>query len=268
MPAKDELFSISDLRRPTIRQPSIPTFSRTPRLRSTGQAMTTAFSGMPPGPGISNLATTAWTGRNRPSMYAWCVAPAKTCQKLKNRPDCTMRALAIVSLLFVLALVAVSAYLRLENSGIGCPDWPACYGMIGSPAESTPTVGSTYERLAVEALEPMSWATPVHRLVASVLGLLVLGMALLSVRTRQQRLLSFSAAWPDRVSRLAGYLLVRPAQPGCRHGQSLWWFHDARPARLDGLSRRQAPRQRVASRPAMGRWPPWSFFVSKSVSVA
>lgn len=103
-----------------------------------------------------------------------------------------MRALAIVSLFFVLALIAVSSYLRLENSGIGCPDWPACYGMIGDPAEATPTVGSTYERLAVEAQEPMSWATPVHRLVASVLGLLVLGMALLSLRTRQQRLLSFA----------------------------------------------------------------------------
>ncbi len=103
-----------------------------------------------------------------------------------------MRALAIVSLLFVLALVAVSSYLRLEASGIGCPDWPACYGLIGSAAETTPTVGSTYERLAVEAQEPMSWATPVHRLVASVLGLLVLGMALLSLRTREHRLLSFA----------------------------------------------------------------------------
>ena len=39
-----------------------------------------------------------------------------------------MRALATVSLLFVLALVSVSAYLRLDNSGIGCADWPACYG--------------------------------------------------------------------------------------------------------------------------------------------
>jgi cytochrome c oxidase assembly protein subunit 15 len=103
-----------------------------------------------------------------------------------------MRALAIVSLLFVLALVAVSSYLRLENSGIGCPDWPACYGQIGDQADTTPTVGSTYERLAVEAQEPMSWATPVHRLVASVLGLLVVGMALLSVRTRKNRLLSFT----------------------------------------------------------------------------
>jgi len=103
-----------------------------------------------------------------------------------------MRVFAVVSLFFVLALVAVSSYLRLENSGIGCPDWPACYGLIGDPTDSTPTVGSTYERLAVEAREPMSWATPVHRLIASVLGLLVVGMALLSVRARKNRLVSFT----------------------------------------------------------------------------
>jgi len=103
-----------------------------------------------------------------------------------------MRALAIVSLIFVLALVSVSAYLRLENSGIGCPDWPACYGLIGDQAETAPTVSSTYERLAIEAQEPLSWATPVHRLVASILGLLILGMALLSLRTREHRLLSFT----------------------------------------------------------------------------
>ncbi len=103
-----------------------------------------------------------------------------------------MRALAIISLLFVLALVSVSAYLRLDNSGIGCADWPACYGLIGVAEEEAPTVGSTYERLALEAQEPMSWATPVHRLVASVLGLLVLGMALLSLRRRRDRLLSFT----------------------------------------------------------------------------
>ena len=103
-----------------------------------------------------------------------------------------MRALAIVSLLFVLALVSVSAYLRLDNSGIGCADWPACYGLIGAAEQDAPTVGSTYERLAIEAQEPLSWATPVHRLVASVLGLLVLGMALMSLRARRDRLLSFT----------------------------------------------------------------------------
>jgi cytochrome c oxidase assembly protein subunit 15 len=102
-----------------------------------------------------------------------------------------MKTLAMISLLLVIALVSVSAYLRLDNSGIGCADWPDCYGLIGEPVRESPTVGSTYERLAVEARQPMSWATPVHRLVAGVLGAMVLGMAILSLLKRKDRLFSF-----------------------------------------------------------------------------
>ncbi len=103
-----------------------------------------------------------------------------------------MARLAIISLLLVLLLVSVSAYLRLDHSGIGCAEWPECYGQIGVPEADAPTIGSTYERLAEEAAEPMSWATPMHRLVASVLGLVVLGMALLSLARREDRLIAFS----------------------------------------------------------------------------
>ena len=103
-----------------------------------------------------------------------------------------MKKLAITALLLVIALVSVSAYLRLDNSGIGCADWPDCYGMIGTASETDPTLGSTYERLAVDAQQPLSWATPVHRLIASVLGLTILGMALFSLRLNRDRLISFS----------------------------------------------------------------------------
>ncbi len=103
-----------------------------------------------------------------------------------------MKNLATTSLLLVIALVSISAYLRLDHSGIGCADWPECYGMIGLADETAPTAGTAYERLASDALEPLSWATPVHRLVASLLGLSILAMALLSLRQKHDRLISFS----------------------------------------------------------------------------
>ncbi len=103
-----------------------------------------------------------------------------------------MKNLAMTALLLVIALVSVSAYLRLDNSGIGCADWPACYGQIGIEDTAEPTVGTTYERLAKDAAEPLSWATPVHRLVASILGLVVLAMALVSLRIKRDRLISFT----------------------------------------------------------------------------
>lgn len=154
-----------------------------------------------------------------------------------------MQKLAAVSLILVLMLVSVSAYLRLDHSGIGCADWPSCYGQIGEPAAEAPTIESTYERLGREAQEPLSWATPVHRLVASLLGLCVLGMALVSLRTGRDRVTSLSLlaltvmlAWlgihsgglhnPAVVMgnlvggfamlALLGWFVFRRAQPKCR----------------------------------------------------
>lgn len=101
-----------------------------------------------------------------------------------------MQALAKTSLLLVLLLVTLSAYLRLDHSGIGCEPWPDCYGNIGV-STGTPTAASTYERLLEEASEPLSWARPLHRLVASVLGLAILGLCLLSLNRRKDRMLSF-----------------------------------------------------------------------------
>lgn len=104
-----------------------------------------------------------------------------------------MRKLAVSSLVLVIALVSLSAYLRLDHSGIGCADWPACYGMIGGAGDVEPTVASTFERLATEAEQPMSWATPLHRLVASILGLTVLAMTLLAFSQKHERLLTTTA---------------------------------------------------------------------------
>jgi cytochrome c oxidase assembly protein subunit 15 len=102
-----------------------------------------------------------------------------------------MATLVRISLLLVIVLVTVSAYLRLDHSGIGCEPWPACYGNIGVPIDS-PSAAGTYERLLEEASEPLSWATPLHRLVASVLGLAILGMTLLSLQQRKDRVAAFS----------------------------------------------------------------------------
>ena len=102
-----------------------------------------------------------------------------------------MKSLATTALILVLVLISVSAYLRLDHSGLGCTDWPACYGNIGLPTEESTTASTAVERLLDEANQPQSRATPVHRLVASVLGLLILGMALWSLNQRRDRLLSF-----------------------------------------------------------------------------
>ncbi|NIP19028.1 MAG: heme A synthase [Xanthomonadales bacterium] len=101
-----------------------------------------------------------------------------------------MRNLARLSLLLVIVLVVVSAYLRLFESGIGCPDWPECYGRIGPPpaASDAGMAENAYRRIVERSDAPLAWASPLHRLVASLLGLAVLGLNLQALRARKHRL--------------------------------------------------------------------------------
>jgi len=98
------------------------------------------------------------------------------------------------ALLFVIVLVSLSAYLRLSHSGIGCSDWPACYGQIGQTPVVSQTISTenAYRRIVAEASQPLAWATPLHRLVASILGLLVVFLTLLAVRQKKDRLISLA----------------------------------------------------------------------------
>lgn len=105
-----------------------------------------------------------------------------------------MKTTVFLSLLLVMILVSLSAYLRLAHSGIGCADWPDCYGRIGDPPAETQTISSenAYQRIVAEASQPLAWATPLHRLVASVLGLFVVWLMLLSLKLKKDRLLSLA----------------------------------------------------------------------------
>ncbi len=76
-----------------------------------------------------------------------------------------------VTLATTLALVIVGVVVRATGSGMGCPDWPFCYGQV------IPPLGDF-----------KAWAEWVHRLVAAVIGVLVLGIAVLAVLDHRDRL--------------------------------------------------------------------------------
>ncbi len=110
-----------------------------------------------------------------------------------------MKILAGLSLLLVILLVSLSAYLRLAHSGIGCADWPDCYGRIGVPEASAPVdsvpeqlARDAYQRITAESEQAMAWATPLHRAVASVLGILVLFLTMLAFFRKRYRLSSLA----------------------------------------------------------------------------
>jgi heme a synthase len=95
------------------------------------------------------------------------------------------RRLALFSVLLCLCVVVFGAYVRLSDAGLGCPDWPGCYGHLTIPqAEHEVALAEQrYPERPVEA--PKAWKEMIHRYLASGLGLLIVLMALLSLRLRQ-----------------------------------------------------------------------------------
>ena len=90
-----------------------------------------------------------------------------------------IRRLAALGALLAFCVVVVGGYTRLSNSGLGCPDWPGCFGHIA------PT-GSA-EHYASDADVRKAWTEMIHRYAAGTLLLIVLAITALSVVARRER---------------------------------------------------------------------------------
>ncbi|MCJ8318293.1 MAG: COX15/CtaA family protein, partial [Colwellia sp.] len=97
-----------------------------------------------------------------------------------------MRKLVLLSILLALIVVSLGAYTRLTHAGLGCPDWPGCYGMINVPetSEQLASAQASFPNLIVEPEK--AWNEMIHRYFAGTLGLLILLIAFLSFKNRSQ----------------------------------------------------------------------------------
>lgn len=95
------------------------------------------------------------------------------------------RRLALAGALLALVVVVLGAWVRLSAAGLGCPDWPGCYGHLsaGSAAENIDAANQAFPHRPFEyrkAIKEM-----VHRYFASGLGLLILVLAGLAIANRE-----------------------------------------------------------------------------------
>lgn len=90
----------------------------------------------------------------------------------------------VLACLLAFSVVVLGAYTRLADAGLGCPDWPGCYGKLLVPESAAQVDQKHY--LEQRALEPdKGWKEMVHRYFAGTLGLLILVIAIWSwVRRR------------------------------------------------------------------------------------
>ena len=94
--------------------------------------------------------------------------------------------MAIASVFLAFVVVVLGAYTRLGDAGLGCPDWPGCYGHLDVPEEHH-EIAKANEAYPDRPVEPAkAWKEMVHRYFAGALGLLIFGMALLAIKNRNE----------------------------------------------------------------------------------
>ncbi|AZC15504.1 cytochrome B561 [Pseudomonas piscis] len=85
--------------------------------------------------------------------------------------------LALFATLLALIVVLLGAYTRLTHAGLGCPDWPGCYGFISVPKSEAQLAHAElhFPEAPVEAHK--GWNEMIHRYFAGTLGLLIVLLA-------------------------------------------------------------------------------------------
>ena len=108
-----------------------------------------------------------------------------------------MHALAVVTLFLTFDLVLFGAFTRLTDSGLGCPDWPGCYGNA-SPLGASVHIDAAQQALPSGPVTPgKAWVEMVHRYLAMGVGILITVL--------------MAAAWVGRKS------------SDGQQGVNLWW---------------------------------------------
>ncbi len=99
-----------------------------------------------------------------------------------------VRWVIMITLFATLTVIVLGAFTRLSDAGLGCPDWPTCYGHLWVPGsvEDVATANEAFPDTPVEAHK--TWPEQFHRILASSLGLLCLSLLVMVLRHFPRRL--------------------------------------------------------------------------------
>lgn len=94
--------------------------------------------------------------------------------------------LVTLAVLLSLLVVMLGAYTRLTDAGLGCPDWPGCYGRMVLPSAQSGLVDAQtkYPQIPIESRK--AWTEMVHRYAAGTLALLIFFISFSMLRKRLQ----------------------------------------------------------------------------------
>lgn len=113
---------------------------------------------------------------------------------VKNKNN-TFHRIAFLATILAFTVVILGAYTRLKGAGLGCPDWPGCYGQLSVPktANAIALAQKLYPNQPVEATK--AWPEMVHRYFAGTLVLLIVTLTILGVVKRKTMRQSYKVTW-------------------------------------------------------------------------
>src|SRR5215831_10427958 len=96
------------------------------------------------------------------------------------------RRLAIFGVILAFIVVVLGAYVRLNAAGLGCPDWPGCYGHLsaGAAGQNLENISQAFPDRPFEYAKAVK--EMVHRYFASTLGFLCVVLAVMAIVNRKQ----------------------------------------------------------------------------------
>src|SRR5262245_49959218 len=89
-----------------------------------------------------------------------------------------IRRLALIGAMLCFCVVVLGGYTRLSDSGLGCPDWPGCFGHVA------PTGSAEHYATASDVRK--AWVEMIHRYGASTVGLIIAIILAFSIRARRE----------------------------------------------------------------------------------
>ena len=93
--------------------------------------------------------------------------------------------LLLLTTITAFCLVVLGAYVRLSDAGLGCPDWPGCFGTLSVPESQTAIENAELNFPSQHIETAKAWKEMIHRYVAGFLGLMILLIGIISYKNKK-----------------------------------------------------------------------------------
>ena len=93
--------------------------------------------------------------------------------------------LLLLATITAFCLVVLGAYVRLSDAGLGCPDWPGCFGTLSVPESQTAIENAELNFPSQHIETAKAWKEMIHRYIAAFLGLMILLIGIISYKNKK-----------------------------------------------------------------------------------